>query len=204
MIMMKLIAITLEEIIENEAQIINKLFEQGLMTLHLRKPLATESEMSLLLSQVASEYHNRIVLHDHFSLVDSFDLKGVHLNSRNTIRPNKVLPSVSHSCHSFEYLKESDNFNYVFLSPIFDSISKIGYSHAFTAEQLINAWKEKIITEKVIALGGINADTIPLASNYGFGGVAVLGGLWKNFKENRDDNALLERFNKLQSICNQP
>ncbi|WP_165041114.1 thiamine phosphate synthase [Dysgonomonas sp. ZJ709] len=201
--MISLVVITLEEIIENEAQILNKLFKNGVLTLHLRKPLSSEQEVYLLLSQIASKYHDRIVLHDHFSLVNYFDLKGVHLNSRNTIRPNKVLLSVSRSCHSLDCLETSDDFNYVFLSPIFDSISKSGYSRAFTHEELIEATNLNIITEKVIALGGIDSDTIPIAVSYGFGGVAVLGGLWKNFKENRDENALLERFNKLKSICNQ-
>ena len=200
---MKLIIITLEDIIENEAYILNRLFEEGLLILHLRKPLSTEQEVYCLISQINVEYHNRIVLHDHFSLVNSFNLKGVHLNSRNENCPDKVLSSVSRSCHSIECLELSDNFDYVFLSPVFDSISKSGYNHAFTVEQLTEAKNQKIITKKVIALGGINTETIPQVANYGFGGVAVLGGLWLNFKADRNETNLLKRFNHFQLICNQ-
>ena len=88
----------------------------------------------------------------------------------------------------------------MFLSPIFDSISKVGYSHAFTREQLLDAKSRHLINEEIIALGGIAQETIPLAAQYGFGGVAVLGSLWGNYLQNRDERALLQRFRNLQEI----
>ena len=68
--------------------------------------------------------------------------------------------------------------DYVFLSPIFDSISKVGYHAAFAPDLLNRAAEEKIIDRKVIALGGINAENIELVKQWNFGGVALLGDIW--------------------------
>ncbi|MDR0574602.1 MAG: thiamine phosphate synthase [Tannerella sp.] len=109
--------------------------------------------------------------------------------------------STSRSCHSLEEVAESRFFDYLFLSPVFDSISKAGYKQGFMPEQLAEAKKKKIIDEKVIALGGITAENLPLVRNYGFGGIAVLGALWSGFERNNDMNELLKRFNELKIIC---
>ena len=198
---MRLIVITTDILFEGESFILNKLFEAGMPLLHLRKPLTTKSEMEKLLMQIKEEYYDRIVLHDHFELVRSFPLKGVHLNKRNPIRPNIKLSSVSCSCHSLENVQSAmENHDYLFLSPIFDSISKSGYEHAFTSEQLMKAKSQGLINEKVIALGGIDEQTITIAAGYGFGGVAVLGALWGNFIKDRDEAALVKRLYNFQLI----
>jgi thiamine-phosphate pyrophosphorylase len=197
---MQLIVITSEILLEDEASILNKLFERGMMVLHLRKPFASESDLRHLLSQINTKYHNRIVLHDCFALAASFQLKGVHLNRRNPIRPRQEVNSLSCSCHSFADLGQSKGLDYVFLSPIFDSISKKGYTQTFTKEDLLLAKATGLINEKVIALGGINTATIPLAALYGFGGMAVLGALWDDYPQSKDENALMKRFDELWTI----
>lgn len=198
---MRLITITTDTIFPNEASILNKLFEEGMPLLHLRKPLATEDELRQLLYGIKDEYYNRIVLHDHFVLTQSFPLKGVHLNSRNTASPYNNLSSISCSCHSLACVKTFlGNHDYVFLSPIFNSISKQGYKQAFTHGQLVDAKRENIINDKVVALGGMDVRTIPLVSQYGFGGVAVLGALWGSYMEDKDEASLIKRLNNLLSI----
>jgi thiamine-phosphate pyrophosphorylase len=202
--MKQLIIITAERLFEGEAVALNKLFERGMATLHLRKPFATEEELKNLLLQIDRRYYSRIVLHDCHSLIDSFPLKGIHLNKRNPDMPSRRTFSVSRSCHSLKELETIGAFNYVFLSPIFDSISKTGYAQAFTREELLSAKATGLINEKVIALGGISPETIPLVAGYGFGGVAVLGALWENFPADKDENALLKRFDRLQSLLFPP
>ena len=199
---MKLIIITAENLFDGEASVLNHLFDAGMEILHLRKPSSSENEIRELLSQVDTKYHQRIVLHDHYFLADSFDVKGIHLNSRNAIPNMESMRITSRSCHTFECIGQSSDLDYVFLSPIFDSISKVGYKQAFSHEQLTDAKKKGIINERVIALGGIDTNTIPLAANYGFGGVAALGSLWQNFVKDKDENALSERFENLQKISN--
>ena len=74
---------------------------------------------------------------------------------------------------------DKEEFDYLFLSPIFDSISKGGYKSTFSSEQLIEASKAGVIDEKVIALGGITIDKIPYLKRLNFGGVAMLGAIYK-------------------------
>jgi thiamine-phosphate pyrophosphorylase len=196
----KLIVITVEAIFEGEATILNKLFEREMSVLHLRKPFTTEMEIRNLLEQIDKRFYDRIVLHDHFSLLNIFRLKGVHLNWRNPVAPEQKGISVSCSCHSLEELKAAGKFDYVFLSPIFESISKTGYVSAFSHETLQSAKVSGLINERVIALGGVSPKTIPRAAAYGFGGVAVLGALWDNFPKTKDENALMKRFDGLWTI----
>lgn len=198
---MRLIVITTENIFEREAGIINLLFENGLKLLHIRKPASAPDDLKRLISEIETQYHNHIVLHDHFELVDHFDLKGIHLNRRNAVAPTKTGLSVSRSCHSFEevvqYSRECD---YLFLSPIFNSISKEGYESNFGEEALLKAKEAGIINDKVFALGGISPQNIGLIQKYGFGGTVVLGYLWENTEETGDDISLLKRFNELLSF----
>jgi thiamine-phosphate pyrophosphorylase len=86
---------------------------------------------------------------------------------------------VSKSCHSIEELENIDDYDYIFLSPIFFFFSKKGYRSNFSDEVLTAASLNGKINQKVIALGGINHDTLPLLKKYAFGGVAVLGCIWE-------------------------
>lgn len=89
--------------------------------------------------------------------------------------------TVSRSCHSIaEVQKYKDSCNYLFLSPIYDSISKEGYGAAFSRTDLKRAADEGIIDKKVYALGGVSAEHLPELQELGFGGAAVLGALWQS------------------------
>ena len=198
---MKLIVITSEEFPHGESMAINRMFEDGLEILHLRKPHSSIDAVERLIKQIDASFHQHIVVHDHFSLVEMFDLRGVHLNMRNTATPQKEGFSVSRSCHSFEDIVSFRAYDYVFLSPVFDSISKIGYSCRFTPEQLYDAKNEGIINEKVMALGGVTPEKIPLVRQYGFGGAVVLGTLWNDFLKIGDTDDLIRRFKELKIKC---
>lgn len=71
-----------------------------------------------------------------------------------------------------------DKVDYIFLSPVFDSISKSGYSSAFTHEQLAEAALRGIIDHRVFALGGVTPDKYSFLQRYHFGGAAMLGAIW--------------------------
>ena len=66
----------------------------------------------------------------------------------------------------------------VFLSPIYDSISKEGYAAAYSKAQLLEAARNGIIDARVMALGGISAEHLPEGKAIGFGGAVVLGDVW--------------------------
>lgn len=188
---MKWITITSPEFLSGEAIFIDKLFLQGLDLLHIRKPDVSLEAYKRLLLQIPKQWYSRIVLHEHFALAEEFGLHGIHLNRRCSQVPNSFHRSISCSCHSLEEVKkQKDSKDYVFLSPIFDSISKVGYHAAFSPTSLKQAAIENIIDEKVIALGGITANNILFVKEWHFGGVAFLGDIWKRMSEPQVDEYL--------------
>ena len=175
---LRLIIITYPDFIAEEATKINALFDAGLEILHIRKPKASKEEYVALLDNIQSYWHSKIKIHEYFELTDDYNLLGIHLNARNPMYKGDKQVQISKSCHSLEELSAIDAYDYVFLSPIFDSISKEGYASNFSDGVLKEASCQGIINDKVIALGGIDVITLPLVKQYAFGGVAVLGSIW--------------------------
>ena len=186
---MYLIVITEPQFVTNEATIIAQLLHWGVDLIHLRKPESSADDLAKLIEAIPTVYHNRLVLHDHFDLATHFTLHGLHLNRRNSVLPPNHKGTVSQSCHTLDEVKAcKTKYDYVFLSPVFNSISKLGYTSAFTPKALSEAKKQGLIDQKVVALGGITAANIDKTKYYGFGGVALLGDIWsrtadKNFEE---------------------
>lgn len=169
----KLIAITREVVEIDESCRICNLIDAGFDYVHIRKPALQKNEMQQFIESIPTRYYNRLKLHDHFDLADKYDLAGIHLNSRNRTAPIGFQKHVSKSCHAIEELRDIDRFEYVFLSPIFDSISKQGYKARFSKNELENS--SNLISEKVMALGGVADKHIPYLQKIGFGGCALLG-----------------------------
>jgi len=186
---MYLIIITEPQFTDNEAAIIAQLLHWGTDLVHLRKPESSADELAKLVEAIPTAYHNRLVLHDHFDLAAHFTLHGLHLNRRNSVLPPNHKGTISQSCHTLDEVKAcKTKCDYVFLSPVFNSISKLGYTSAFTPKALSEAKKQGLIDQKVVALGGITAANIDKTKYYGFGGGALLGDIWsrtadKNFEE---------------------
>ena len=188
---MRWITITSPDFLSGEAIFIDRLFSQGLDLLHLRKPEASIEAYKQLLLQIPKQWHRRIVLHEHFELSEQYKLHGIHLNRRCSQVPNAYHGSISCSCHTIEeVIAQKDSKDYVFLSPIFDSISKVGYHAAFSPTSLKQAAIENVIDEKVIALGGITVNNIPFVKEWRFGGVALLGDIWKRMSDPQVDEYL--------------
>lgn len=185
--MFKIIVITKPEFFEGETELVNQLFEAGMERLHLRKPKATIQEMAEWIERIAQPFRHLIVLHDHHSLARKYNLGGVHLNGRNPEKPDWVTGecgdrrfTVSRSCHAVEEVRRyKGECDYLFLSPIFDSISKEGYGAAFSRETLDSARREGLLAGNVLALGGISLGHLPEVAAMGFAGAAVLGDLWQ-------------------------
>lgn len=184
------IVVTLPYFFEGEAERITMMMQAGLERLHLRKPESDMEQCRQLITQIPACYHPRIVLHDHFSLVKEFAIGGVHVNGRNPLSQEDFDDLVSHShpltcsksCHSLDEVRrahESGQFDYVSLSPIFDSISKQGYKAAFSHSDLLQAGASGLFDHAVMALGGVCADNIGEVMQHGFAGVMVLGDAWQ-------------------------
>jgi thiamine-phosphate pyrophosphorylase len=203
---MELIVITAERFFDGETNALHLLFAHGLERLHVRKPDASFDDTKRFIEDIDAAFHPKIVLHDHYDLTHRFRLKGIHLNRRNrAVNPALYRArglTVSRSCHSFEEIascRKAEATDYVFLSPVFDSISKSGYRQRFTPEELSHAHDRGLVNGHVIALGGITAANIASLRSCGFGGVAVLGALWGGVAADRDTDGLLQRFNALMA-----
>jgi len=198
---MKLIVLTTPHFFVEEHIIINALFEEGLDTLHLRKPNSEPIYSERLLRLIDKRWLKRIVVHDHFYLKEEFGLKGIHLNQRNPVPPLDYKGHLSRTCHTMEEVQLwKKTCNYVFLSPIFDSISNKEHQAAFTQAELEAAKKSSVINSKVIALGGITTRRIRKVKELGFGGVGVMGDLWQHFDSHASTSfaEIIKEFKALQ------
>lgn len=182
---MEIILITSDKSIENETQLITEMFQNGLKRLHIRKPKSRVDEVKAFIQQIPIIYHHQIVLHQHFELLTKFNLYGFHITQYNKqwvqdikklIEPHQ---SLSISCHSFNEISETPGYDYYFISPVFNSISKKDYTSNFNASELKDGLQVNK-PKRIVALGGISPDNILQLKSIGFDSAAVLGGVWEN------------------------
>lgn len=181
---MKLIVISSPHAVANEVQHINALFDAGLEILHLRKPQDSISHVASLLSGIKPDNLPKIALHQHHQLASDFNIKRLHypvkarlisrLAEREDLKRRGF--SLSTSVHGIDELKKLQQFDYVFLGPVFESISKPGYRTTQDFKSLINL---KNIPFEVVALGGIMPKHLNDLADMGFNGAAALGGIWQ-------------------------
>ena len=132
----------------------------------------------------------------HFSSIEESEPVGLNFQSSHSLEKDGSYSSPSSL--SSEVLDEvfsgSFSFDYVFLSPIFNSISKPGYNAAFTQEQLLQAAASPAFSQKVYALGGVSAENLPQVSRMGFAGAVLLGDVWQAPSPVQRFSQLLEKI----------
>jgi thiamine-phosphate pyrophosphorylase len=195
----KLIVITHEKYVTGEAGLINALFESGLQLLHIRKPSYHLEGIRNLLNTISKDFHPKIVLHSYYEFLEDFDLKGAHLPEKIRKESNisGIKNIVSTSFHTVEEITDNKaNFEYAIFSPIFKSISKLGYSPSSETKKmksLLKSGKDQI-PFPVIGLGGITDRNVLQLQDMGFSGAACLGYIWEGSNP-------VERFKKIQKIA---
>ncbi|MDA8715333.1 thiamine phosphate synthase [Flavobacteriales bacterium] len=168
-----------------------KMFEHGLSCFHLRKPMARFKELENYIQAIPDEYKNRIIVHSHHELANIYGLKGIHhsrlhrkkgISKKLRIAFNRLVRKkmkFTKSCHSLKSVnKEDGKYDYVFLSPVFDSISKNYHKRKFPTRDIEKTIKST--PQTIYALGGINPNNIEQAYRMGFDGIAVLGYIWES------------------------
>ena len=176
-----IIIITPEEIVQNETEVINELFQEGLDLLHIIKPFISLEEMNNFIQKINTTFHHRLVLHSHYDVAGNFDISRLHF--RETDRQNNMFSSftdkiISTSIHDIETFNElSKEWDYAFISPVFPIISKKGYGKN---SNILNDIKNRNNPDvKLIALGGIHENNINKVLNSNVDGVALLGAIWE-------------------------
>ena len=178
---MKRIGITPEQAVFREQERITAWLRSGQTDyFHIRKPRFSEQQLREYIPAFPHDIRARLTLHDHHRLAEEFGIGGVHLNSRNPVLPERLKNKrVSASCHSIEeFVQRQSDCAYCFLSPVFDSVSKQGYTSAFAPEVLKRAFAEGRLNDKAVALGGVTRDKIPLLQEIGFSACASVGEWW--------------------------
>jgi thiamine-phosphate pyrophosphorylase len=187
---MKLFVVTNSAGIENEHKIIEKMFRRGLRCLHVRKPKFTRSKMVEYIEGFSKQYRDRIVIHSHHSLALNMGLKGIHLTEKHRnegfnqwkklflYRIRRKDLQISTSYHKLQEIKNSNKkFDYVFLSPVFESISKEKYTPSYSLATIYDTLRNTDL--KVVALGGIDDEKVDRCYNTLFWGIALSGYLWQ-------------------------
>jgi len=179
-----IIVITPEEVVQNETEIINQLFQEGLDLLHIRKPFIDQNEMKDFIQKIDSKFYSQLVLHSHYNLAENFNISRFHfreIDRKNGLSQSFTGKFISTSVHDIETFNVlSGNWEYSFISPVFPSISKKGYGEN---SNIFNDIKKRNNTNvKLIALGGINEKNINEVFESEVDGVALLGAIWGNDK----------------------
>lgn len=211
---MKLIVISKFHDIPNEHFLLNLLFCEGLQYFHLRKKDYTLEKMEAYIRRIPTAFHQYIVLHSHFELIEKYNLKGAHFtknfsfddykssqpqNSDNS--PRGQFGHASFSLHTIQEIKKTETaFDYIFLSPVFDSISNTGYNSKFRVNELKRFLDNKTNRSQIIALSGITDNKIEKIHELGFDGLALLGHIWSIFENDQDIIAATKRFNHIKKL----
>lgn len=173
------IVITHPHQVKHEAEAIVALLDAGVSYVHVRKPGWTDDQVASLLALIPALYHSRLTVHYHHALASHFGIGGLHHSRHHAVVDTRNC-RVSRSCHALDEVNECNNqYDYLLLSPIFNSISKAHYQAKFEHDELQAFLSGRMKdAPRVIALGGISVATAPVARQLGFNGFALLGAVW--------------------------
>ncbi|TLX70439.1 thiamine phosphate synthase [Labilibacter sediminis] len=199
---MQYIIISNPEPLKNEIDIVHSLLNLTPAFFHLRKPDFSEDQMAAYLNNISHELHQRIVIHSHHQLCERYNLKGIHFTNRNKHHINDYLNykgSKSISCHSTKEIEDlNQTFNYCFLSPIFQSVSKPGYGGDTYNMKQLEIFIKSNPGHNIVALGGISSSNIQQVKNMGFYGAAILGSFWQSISVHNKENDIRNFFKNLE------
>ena len=163
------------------------------------KNQASVEEYESLLKEIEPQYYTKIIIHQYPELLSQYTLMGYHLKETirqqmspqtlaitvDEIKENKQL--IGSSIHKKVVLENiSSPLDYVFLSPVFSSISKPNYHPS-------EDWQVRPADYpfKLIALGGIEVHNLLQVKAKGFKEVAFLGAVWGDLTNIVDNYQLL-------------
>lgn len=188
---MQLIVVSSPKKKEEEIVHLIRMFDAGLERFHLRKPGVSKKYLKEFIEQIPKKYRNRVIIHSSHRYALRYKLGGIHISKKHRKkifqlrikimwyrmrRPGLI---VTRSCHKLGDLTHTHvAYNYVFLSPIYDSISANTLSGGFNKRGLISSMEHSPL--KVAAMGGVIPERFQQLADLGFYGFAMLGYIWNN------------------------
>jgi thiamine-phosphate pyrophosphorylase len=195
-----LIVLTQPGLLMHEALAIEALLKAGADYVHVRKPGYASEEVGALIGSVSVENRKRLSVHYHHEAAQRMGAGGLHRTKGFAVTDRKGC-RVSASCHSIAEVQALTlaDCRYVFLSPVYDSISKKGYASAFSKSSLSEFLSQRSVDgPAVVALGGITKANAGAVRQMGFDGAALLGALWVVQNGVVNVPATEERFYEIQ------
>ncbi|MFY0252941.1 thiamine phosphate synthase [Chitinophaga sp. 30R24] len=184
------------ESIYGEADILMSLLAAGAHRIILRKPNWHTAQYKTLLDNIAPACYAQLLIRDQPQLATDYQLAGVHW-SGHTKEQAVTTPFRENSTgihHATDISQMDTRFNTWLLSPVFDSISKPGYTGKFAAEAITAMpWPQQ---GQILALGGVDHNNIHLIKQWRFHGAALLGAIW------RTPEKAVESYQHIQSLWN--
>lgn len=206
---MKLIVITPSNDVPDETSLVTKMFESGLMTLHLRKPKKSTNQMKEYIQEIPQHFHNRIVIHSHHKLALKFTLKGIHLSDthlskhwkywyvrlRLKLKFGQTSKSRSYSRLQQVYSLEERDYSYFLIGTMFNRMTGGLYS-GYYEEGVLAANKNG--GKHLVARGGTTLSSVDKAHALGFYGLAFNTYVWADKQPFEAFLKVLEAFKKHQ------
>jgi len=168
-----------------DAKTVVKLFDAGLGRLHVQSVRDWNvRQYEAFLQQVPEVFRNRIVLEEQPDLVLSRKLAGFQMLPGDRIPPRwPKTAALSLKCHSYDEMRSTPKgCHYLFLSPIFPSVSKRDYVPQRTHREfqvIVERWRAEGGCP-VYGLGGITPQNAAHVRALGFDGMAFIGSVWES------------------------
>lgn len=167
-----------------DPKMVRRLFDAGLSRLHVQvRKDWSRPQYEQFLAAIPQPFWSRIVLGEEPELVESHALGGFQMHPGERIpRRWPKTAAVSVKCHDYDELRNTDKqCSYVFLTPVFESVSKRDHRPQRTLreyEVIVQRWKAEG-GAPIHALGGITPKNAARARELGFDGIAFIGSVWK-------------------------
>ncbi len=202
---MKIAVMSSPDMVQDEAEIINEMFRNGLEYYHIRKPDFQEKDMIKYVEKIEEQYRNRLVIHDFYHLSRAFNLRGIHIKRENFVsvflwlfviifKWRYKIKHVSTSFHSLGDIRSNiSGFEYVFLTPMFRKKQDGNREMVYSEKQLRYVLKNS--SNRIFAMGRTKAEDIDLLKNLKFDGLCLMNTIW------REDDPL-KTFLDIRNRCN--
>lgn len=183
---MAVFVLTHTDHIPHERDILVRAIEWG-CKVHIRKPNWTWQATHTL----AKGLEKQVVIHHepNWAVDNSF-----LYHKKTTVAPHPKLQYVSTGIHHLEDMDKAKDYEYVFCSPMFTSISKPNYTGTIQPKQWIEKAKELDTLDQTVALGGIDDNQATELYTLGFKHIALMGCLW------REPHRALEKLQHILSL----
>lgn len=172
--------ITWPTAIDSEVAILRQLLAETQTIVHIRKPYMTDMDFVQYLKFFNHAERQSLVAHQHYRIADDYGLRYWHSPTRfreahlaDPCTRSKLFSTSTHSWQEFNQLDKT--YRSAFLSPVYPSISKVGYG---LNESIEHKGRSNWHTQ-LIALGGIDRKRIAALAGSDFDDFALCGAVWQ-------------------------